>query len=684
MVGKQAWNTAGAGLFAAIAFGTFYLWEVSALTAWSDRIGSELDRTRKMAQLLARTSVVENGLRFGGLEVIESLLNQSVLGERHLDSVWVAGREGHGRTQNTYTADGLYVGMSDRKLPSVEGGFLTWRSSRLSDGRLGLLLSVPVEQDDDPVGTLSVLVDSDEMVRRTASAKVRTETAARVSLRSAGGPFSFSVAVPGVSPALRLVLPAANWWAQASVCAIAGVVCFVLLAASIHVLRAVRAQKTAASEALYRQALQLAHDIRSPVSALRTLDSRMQRLGNEPLLVYRTAVQRIHGVADGLLTKFRAENFGPSYSWLGHVACRLVEEIGSADGLRTIEISGTQCDWNVCVAVRPQELEAALGNVFRNALEASSSQVRIRWSIVANFVHVCVAHDGKRVAYKAIRHGLGLKSLGCLGGGRYEEPVEIVDEAGREWIRCALILPMTTPPVRCPAVLCLRQGAPVVVLDDDRRIADWFRKVLPVGTVLHAWDRNSFLEVVSSLREPAQFIVDFRLGPQEPTGPELLEQTAARFVADGRYLVTSMPEEPGVLAVATRWNAPVFPKAILQHTPVHWVAADDRSSSDIRRAVLVDDDALTCRSWELVASERGVHLRVVRSVEQMDALPFTEEDKSSTRVFIDGGLTTADFLERLERRGFREVYITTGNPTRAARFAASVHGILDKTPPWSV
>lgn len=77
--------------------------------------------------------------------------------------------------------------------------------------------------------------------------------------------------------------------------------------------------------------------------------------------------------------------------------------------------------------------------------------------------------------------------------------------------------------------------------------------------------------------------------------------------------------------------------------------------------VLVDDDPILRRLWELQASEMGIRLFAVGTA---DEIPFDKISKT-TEIYIDGNLPNesgAEVCERLHREGYKNLYLSTSDP----------------------
>jgi signal transduction histidine kinase len=102
-------------------------------------------------------------------------------------------------------------------------------------------------------------------------------------------------------------------------------------------------------------------------------------------------------------------------------------------------------------------------------------------------------------------------------------------------------------------------------------------------------------------------------------------------------------------------------------------------------AVLVDDDALVRRTWELAAARAGKRLRSFASVDALlGAAPGLDR---ALPVYVDsdlgGGVRGEQEALKLHALGFRELYVATGRDPGAFSGLSHLKGVRGKTPPWT-
>lgn len=103
-------------------------------------------------------------------------------------------------------------------------------------------------------------------------------------------------------------------------------------------------------------------------------------------------------------------------------------------------------------------------------------------------------------------------------------------------------------------------------------------------------------------------------------------------------------------------------------------------------AVLIDDDPLVRKNWEVTAAKTGRKIRTLASVQEF--LASSKDFHASTPVYIDSHLGDSVRGEEESRKifglGFKEIYIETGDIASTDHVPEHLRGVVGKTPPWSV
>lgn len=641
------------------------------------RFEAELLSTEKVVRLLSRTTVIENGIRFGSGQMVEAVLNHCIRGETQIAALAVWDIQSGALLSNTVSPTGLFTGPPEflsQVKPTIDAGFSSeWLvlPQLKSESSTLVAFSLPVEQDDEPVGVLAAYVDVTQALNKVEPG---AGTALRISGEK-GSALSISQSLSRIRPTVFLEVPASHWlpWAfgWAVVCA---TLAHLLVWRMMYWSRK-KQEKQRARDALYEQALQVTHDIRSPVSALWSILPRTDFREKADRELFTECVRRMHQIAEDLLAKYRRQDSNPGFAHLGHAVLQAVAECRAAESQRRPTLQVTfpdSLEWSACVALDPEVLRRALVILVQNAIEAaqaSSPLVEICWRVRAEAVELWIWHNGKLGGKKLTSHGLGTRYLQTVFGAA-PQPCSVV-RGEQQWIEVHLVMPRMTPGADFADRIVIVADKPLIVLDDDAtvfaRVKD---RLVGRSSIYFATGKTQLEEVLLLSGKSGVFLVDFRLAPNEFSGPEVLQQAA---VCGPRYLVTSFPEDPGVRIASARWQMPIVAKSTLSEIPFV-------EEARAKAFVLLDDDFLTRRSWEVSAASRGIRLKVFADLNEAALREIEKEDAC----FVDAGLLVAkpSALDTLAAHGPHPIFITTGAPERATPFLSRVHGVLNKRPPW--
>ncbi len=242
------------------------------------------------------------------------------------------------------------------------------------------------------------------------------------------------------------------------------------------------------ASALGEMARQVAHDIRSPLSALNTAVGSLESLPEERRQLVRAATQRINDIANSLLGHGRK----PSASQDPEV----VELLSSLDML--VSEKRLQLRKRPEIEIVPElsrafglfarldgaELGRAVSNLVNNAAEAIVGKGKVAVEVFPKegkaIVEIRDNGPGippellSRLAEKGVSHGKeGGSGLGLYGARQLAESVggrlEIESEIGKGTV-ARLVLPLAPAPSWFPGEVRVPKGGTVVSLDDDPSI----------------------------------------------------------------------------------------------------------------------------------------------------------------------------------------------------------------------
>lgn len=299
-------------------------------------------------------------------------------------------------------------------------------------------------------------------------------------------------------------------------------------------------------------AAQVAHDIRSPLAALRSAAAGLNASPEQKALI-AGAAGRISGIAEDLLLRYRKPGGeaagGPEVCRLPDLVEQVVREKRCQYGGRAdLKIEFSAPDRNVCAAAGPKELQRLVSNLINNAVEALERGGTVRVEVVSSgkLVLVRVRDDGKgippeilgRLGNKGETHG----KAGGTGLGLYHARATAESwggalriESGPDGTAVTVELPAATPAQPPPG--------PVVLLDDDQLVhMNWKMAAKAAGAELRAYKTPEELRgAAPGLPKDARIFIDSELGGGQK-GEDLAEELHGQGFSDISMATGHAPE----------------------------------------------------------------------------------------------------------------------------------------------
>lgn len=358
---------------------------------------------------------------------------------------------------------------------------------------------------------------------------------------------------------------------------------------------------TQAKEAMIKMAKQVAHDIKSPLSALRIYsESTKSPQGPERSLV-RTAVQRIEEIANSLtlLSSNRSTSMEPTL--LSGLVSELLNEkkslAAAASGL-TLAFETVPAARFAFVQLNSADLKRAISNIIDNAIEAVDPQmgrIVVKQTIQGNHVSLVIQDNGSGIPAEVLKdlnqnlissnkaggQGLGVsfaREVVERTGGSFQ--IESLQGVGTKII---IGLPTIRTPSWFAEWMLLTNTTHLVVVDDDPSVLHaWkIRKdpdLLAAGR-LHCFERVKDLEDFLK-RRPAncKFIVDFEL-PGEQDGIEIIEKHG---LSQASIVITSHWEDRKLIERCKALQIRLFPKSLTAFFELRVIESEQRDLDEIQ------------------------------------------------------------------------------------------------------
>ncbi|MEK7287842.1 MAG: HAMP domain-containing sensor histidine kinase [Elusimicrobiota bacterium] len=354
-------------------------------------------------------------------------------------------------------------------------------------------------------------------------------------------------------------------------------------------------------------ALQVAHDIRSPLAALDATVGAVNKLPEEERLIIRSAVNRIKDIANHLLEKNRAQGDAKAQANAGNqdsqtiqttsvLLSSFIEPLITEKRLQFRPQSGIEITANLDASsyglfakVEPREFKRVLSNLINNSVEALKEKGSVTVNLAGNgdWFLLKVKDNGPgippEILSKLGQRGQTHGKAGGSGLGLYHARTSLESWGGSlnlesrvgQGTSIAIKLPKATPPSWFVSELLLPIQSPVVILDDDPTIHQVWQGRLDSLRVDEQGIKVQHCSTPDELREwvkanqqtsaTAIYLTDFELLGFKETGLSLVEELN---LGPQAILVTSRYEEERVLKDCLRLGVRLIPKNLVGFVPI--------------------------------------------------------------------------------------------------------------------
>lgn len=363
-------------------------------------------------------------------------------------------------------------------------------------------------------------------------------------------------------------------------------------------------------------ARQVAHDIRSPLSALNMLLSLLNQVDEEKRVLLRNAVQRINDIANNLLNRNAGQIRSAGESDLrAHHETRglslelvpaLVDSLLSEKRIQYREVTGLEItgdfkdSYGAFVKINSAEFKRAISNLINNSVEAmpkSGGNIAVSLRKQKNALKLQIVDNGKgmpqeivnKLGHEGFSYGKDEGAQGSGSGLGFVHANETVKSCGgslsiqsKENVgtTVTIALPLCTAPPWFVDKIILNRGQQLVVVDDDASIHDIWRSRISAVTIevnhlaveiinfssidgFRGWHQNSTKKLGQST-----YLIDYEFLNQKKNGLDLIEEFG---LSANAILVTSRYEESDVRHRAEALRVRLIPKGMAAFVPIEMV-----------------------------------------------------------------------------------------------------------------
>jgi signal transduction histidine kinase len=474
-------------------------------------------------------------------------------------------------------------------------------------------------------------------------------------------------------------------------------------------------------------ARQVAHDIRSPLSALASVTHTLSDLPEDKRVLVRSAISRIRDIANGLLGRGNLSSSELSFDNLHsqsnessvELISNLIEGIVTEKRAQYHSIGNLEIDtqmerdsYGIFCSVNPGELKRVLSNLINNAVESlikKDGQVEVRLRAVGTQAEIVVTDNGCGISSEHLpqlgEKGATFTKEGGSGLGLYHAKQSIekwggqfkIDSEEGKGTKVTLLLPKAEAPSWFVPEIIIKEGSEIVILDDDHSIHQiWKGRLQSIKrtnieaqdqlNLIHFSSGPSFLEWFQSHGSDAKnriYLFDYELLGEEKSGLDLIEETGIQYRV---ILVTSRYDEKSIRDRCKKLGIRLIPKGMSGFVPISIQKDLDSAGEQKDRpdAILIDDDKLVHITWKLAAKISGKTLVAFDSVQAF--LKEAENYSFDTPIYIDsnlGGEIRGEVeAKNLYALGFQNLFLATGHAKDHFDGMPWIQEIVGKTPPF--
>lgn len=430
-------------------------------------------------------------------------------------------------------------------------------------------------------------------------------------------------------------------------------------------------------------ALQVSHDIRSPLTALKmAVDEANLSIPNESRKIIHGSVQRINDIANNLLSenndrKNKSDNILTTELLAVHVDLLVSEKRMQYRHQTNIDIeSDLSLSYGLFVNINPVELKRVLSNLINNAVEAIEHEGKIIIQVALadnDKILLSIKDNGKgipadilaQLGNKGLSHGKDGKISGH-GLGLYHAKETIAAFLGVMEIESDLgsgttfriYIPRAVPPQWFTAEILLTDNKSVFILDDEKSMLDsWSEHLI---RPLHLFTRAEDFKKAIIERSTEDFValVDFDLYDQSENGIDVIKSLNIEAQS---ILVTSHFEDQNIISELKNNNIKMIPKMFFSLVPIKLIT---NTNSEFYDYVYIEDEKLLRISWERKAKRLNINLLVIAS--PRDFAQYSGQiSKEFTHIYIDALLgenemSGTDFAGILHLEGYQHLAIASG------------------------
>ena len=450
-------------------------------------------------------------------------------------------------------------------------------------------------------------------------------------------------------------------------------------------------------------AAQVAHDIRSPLTAINIAIADLASIPENRRVMIKNASQRINDIANNLLEQhvndFGTQNNRITDAVASEMIYFVLENIISE---KNYEHHGKQFEillscpdkaYSCFSKINLAVFKRVLSNLINNSIESvcSNGFVKISLKCDAQFIELTVLDNGcgipGNILPKITEEGFSFGKKSGAGFGLFHAKQHIenlhgaLDIQSEVGVGTAVIIKLlrdSLPKWFCET-LTINHDSRIVILDDDTTIHDsWVDKLSKFPDIRLKHYSGAADLIAETDRMADVYLVDYELLAENITGLDVIEKMRLNSRA---ILVTSCFEDAGIRKRCEILGIKIIPKPYVQFISIVI------SSTPINPAtvVFIDDDELMRMTWLFAADQAGKSVDVYAHPNEFIAQ--INKYHRNTIIYIDSelgdGLSGQLYAKELYNKGFEQLYLATGHSADKFGTIPWLKAVVNKNPPFT-
>lgn len=344
-----------------------------------------------------------------------------------------------------------------------------------------------------------------------------------------------------------------------------------------------------------KTALQVAHDIRSPLATISMLTEINKSMPEEERLILREAMRRIHDIADGLLSQHREERRSGDEEKIERILVSTA--ILNVLSEKRLQYQRSQIQFNfmcdasdyfVCIDTNAVNFKRMISNMINNSVEALknvSGIITISLKKDASHVFIIIADTGVGMTGEQVQrllshqpvatsksHGHGIGLTHAKETLKKSQADFMIESQLNRGTTITLKFPLQNMAKYITSEIQIQPNSIVVILDDDPSIhGAWdhffshIRKEYSGIELHHFTNGHDCIDYINMHHQKnILLLTDYELLDQHINGLDVIEQVDNVKA----ILVTSHYEEKEIIVRALSKNIKILPKILSSYVKI--------------------------------------------------------------------------------------------------------------------